>query len=135
MDTDAQEPAGAGEFLPLTLPRVSTKLRLSWLRTVPLAPGRQEAWGPVLALAFLPWGSVQGPGSPLPPQPRVPTRGINQAMLLTFTDVKARAPRETRFSRTSREAWARGVPGKAQARELRWPWDDTHTCDQLCDAG
>lgn len=54
MDTDAQGPAGAGKFLPLTLPRVSTKLRLSWLRTVPLAPGRQEAWGPVLALAFLP---------------------------------------------------------------------------------
>lgn len=112
MDTDAQGPAGAGKFLPLTLPRVSTKLRLSWLRTVPLAPGRQEAWGPVLALAFLPWGPVQGPGSPLPPRPRVPTRGVNQAMLLTFTDVKARAPTQRPDS-----AGPAGRPGRGVSLE------------------
>lgn len=72
-----RDPQMLASSSPTTLPRVSMKLLLSWPRTVPLAPGRQEAWDPVLALAFLPWGPVQGPGSPLPPQPRVPTRGIN----------------------------------------------------------
>lgn len=88
MDTDAQEPTGWRVFPPLTLPRASTGLRLSWLRTVLLAPGRQEAWGPVLALAFYPGVLQVRPSSPLP-VPTVPTRGINQAMLLTFTDVNS----------------------------------------------
>lgn len=80
----------------------------------PSAPERQEAWGPVLALAFLPWGPMQGPGPPLGP-PQVPTQGINQATLLMFPDVKSRAPTQRPDS-----AGPVGRPGAGRVGGCSW---------------
>lgn len=75
MDTDAQEPAGAGGIHSPHPAQGFNEITPVLAEDSPSpAPGRQEAWGPVLALAFLPWGSVQGPGSHSAPQPGVPLR-------------------------------------------------------------